>query len=214
MALKLYTYWRSTAAYRVRIALNLKGIKADMTSVHLVKDGGQQHTKAYVSKNPTHLVPSLELEDGTVLAQSLAIIDYLEALKPTPALLPADPVLRARTLAAAHVIAMDIHPVNNLRVAAHLGDVFGADAEAKKDWMCHWMAKGFDALEKMVMKDKKYAFGDTPSLADICLVAQYYNARRWGLNLAPYPRLTEIEQTCLALPAFADAAPEAQFDAE
>ncbi len=212
--MKLYTYWRSTAAYRVRIALNLKGIEAEQVSVHLVRDGGQQHTEAYVVKNPTHLVPSLELDDGTVLAQSLAIIDYLEALQPTPALLPAEPVLRARVLAAAHVIAMDIHPVNNLRVVAHLAQTFGADAAAKQDWMCHWMALGFDALEKMVMPDTTYAFGDTPTLADICLVAQYYNARRWGLDLAPYPRLTEIEQTCLALPAFANARPEAQPDAE
>ncbi|MBT2132288.1 maleylacetoacetate isomerase [Aliiroseovarius lamellibrachiae] len=214
MALKLYTYWRSTAAYRVRIALNLKGIEVEQTSVHLVKDGGEQHSAEYVAKNPTHLVPSLELEDGTVLAQSLAIIDYLETLQPDPALLPKDPVLRAKVLAAAHVVAMDIHPVNNLRVAAHLGATFGATPEDKQAWMCHWMTVGFEALEQMVRQDTKFAFGDTPSLADICLVAQYYNARRWGLDLTPYPRLTEIEQTCLAVPAFANAAPEVQFDAQ
>ncbi len=210
----LYGYWRSTAAYRVRIALNLKGINAAHVSVHLVKDGGQQHTPSYVAKNPAHLVPSLELDDGIVLTQSLAIIDYLESVQPDPALLPADPVARAKVLAAAHVIAMDIHPVNNLRVVSHLADRFGADAEAKRQWMCHWMDKGFAALEQMVAKDGKFAFGDTPTLADICLVAQYYNARRWGLDLTPYPRLTEIEETCLALPAFADARPEAQPDAE
>lgn len=210
----LYGYWRSTAAYRVRIALNLKGISAKQVSVHLVKDGGQQHTPTYVLKNPTHLVPALELADGTVLTQSLAIIDYLEALQPDPALLPSNPVARAKVLAAAHVVAMDIHPVNNLRVVSHLTDAFGADAEAKRQWMCHWMDKGFAALEQMVAKDSRFAFGDTPSLADICLVAQYYNARRWGLDLAPYPRLTEIEVTCLALPAFAAAKPEAQPDAE
>ncbi|MDA5095084.1 maleylacetoacetate isomerase [Aliiroseovarius sp. KMU-50] len=212
--MKLYTYWRSSAAYRVRIALNLKQIEAEMIPVHLVKDGGQQHTLAYATKNPSHLVPTLELEDGTVLTQSLAIIDYLEALNPAPALLPTDPVLRAKVLAAAHVIAMDIHPVNNLRVTNHLGDMFGADADAKKEWMCYWMEKGFEALEQLVQKDTKFAFGDAPTLADICLVPQYYNARRWGLDLSPYPRLTEIEKTCLALPAFANAAPEAQFDAE
>ncbi len=212
--MKFYTYWRSTAAYRVRIALNLKGIEAEHISVHLVKDGGQQHAPEYVAKNPSHLVPALELDDGTVLTQSLAIIDYLEALEHVPTLYPHDPLERSQMLAAAHLIAMDIHPVNNLRVVSHLDQEFGADAEAKKDWMCHWMAQGFAALEKMVRMDTKYAFGDTPSLADICLVAQYYNARRWGLDLSIYPRLTEIEQTCLALPAFADAAPEAQFDAE
>ena len=210
----LYGYWRSTAAYRVRIALNLKGISAEHVSVHLVKDGGQQHAADYVAKNPTHLVPSLELEDGTVLTQSLAIIDYLEAVQPEPALLPVDPIKRAKVLAAAHVVAMDIHPVNNLRVVAHLTDEFDADADAKRQWMCHWMAKGFAALELMVDTDTKFAFGDTPSLADVCLVAQYYNARRWGLDLTPYPRLTEIEETCLALPAFADARPEAQPDAQ
>ncbi|WP_191287405.1 maleylacetoacetate isomerase [Aliiroseovarius zhejiangensis] len=210
----LYGYWRSTAAYRVRIALNLKGISVAHVSVHLVKDGGQQHTPAYVAKNPTHLVPSLELEGGTVLTQSLAIIDYLEAIQPDPALLPSDPVARAKVLAAAHVVAMDIHPVNNLRVVSHLADTFGADVEAKRQWMCHWMDTGFEALEQMVRKDTRFSFADTPSLADICLVAQYYNARRWGLDLTPYPRLTEIEETCLALPAFADARPEAQPDAE
>lgn len=212
--MKLYGYWRSTAAYRVRIALNLKGLSAEHVSVHLVKDGGQQHAEDYVAKNPTHLVPSLELQDGTVLTQSLAIIDYLEAVQPEPALLPADPIKRAKVLAAAHVIAMDIHPVNNLRVAKHLGDTFGADAEAKRQWMVHWMDTGFAALEQMVDKDSTFAFGDSPTLADICLVAQYYNARRWGVDLTAYPRLTEIEETCLALPAFADARPEAQPDAE
>lgn len=212
--MKLYGYWRSTAAYRVRIALNLKGISSEHVSVHLVKDGGQQHAADYVAKNPAHLVPSLELEDGTVLTQSLAIIDYLEAMQPEPALLPADPIKRAKVLAAAHVIAMDIHPVNNLRVAKHLSDTFGADAEAKRQWMVHWMDTGFAALQQMVDKGTKFAFGDTPSLADICLVAQYYNARRWGVDLSAYPRLTEIEETCLALPAFASAKPEAQPDAE
>ena len=212
--MKLYTYWRSTAAYRVRIALNLKGINADLESVHLVKDGGQQHSPAYVEMNPAHLVPTLVLYDGTVLTQSLAIIDYLEALQPDPALLPPDPVERAHVLAAAHVVAMDIHPVNNLRVVAHLGHTFGAGPEDKKAWMCHWMDRGFAALEQMVRKDTRFSFGDTPTLADICLVAQYYNARRWGVDLTPYPRLTEIEETCLAIPAFADARPEAQPDAE
>jgi maleylacetoacetate isomerase len=211
--MKLYTYWRSTAAYRVRIALNLKGIAAQMVPVNLVKDGGKQHEPAYVALNPAHLVPTLVLDDGTALTQSLAIIDYLEAVRPEPALLPADPVTRAQVLAAAHVVAMDIHPVNNLRVVQHLGEAFGASPGDKAEWMRHWMARGFDALQAMIRPDTPFAFGDTLGLADICLTAQMYNAHRWGLDLAPYARLCEIETRCAALPAFADAAPEKQPDA-
>jgi maleylacetoacetate isomerase/maleylpyruvate isomerase len=211
--MKLYTYWRSTAAYRVRIALNLKGIAAEMVPVNLVADGGQQHAPRYVALNPAHLVPTLVLDDGTPLTQSLAIIDYLEAVRPEPALLPADPVARAHVLAAAHVVAMDIHPVNNLRVVQHLGETFGATPEDKAAWMRHWMARGFDALQAMIRPDTPFAFGDAPGLADICLVAQMYNAHRWGLELAPFGRLCEIETRCAALPAFAEAAPEKQPDA-
>ena len=213
MTLTLYTYWRSTTAYRVRIALNLKGIGAAHVPVDLVRDGGQQHAPGYVALNPSHLVPTLVLEDGTALTQSLAIIDYLDALRPDPPLLPADPVTRARALAAAHVVAMDIHPVNNLRVVQQLGARFGADAAARADWMRHWMTRGFDALTAMLPPDTPFAFGDRPGLADICLVAQLYNAHRWGLDMAPWPRLGRIETTCAALPAFADAAPEKQPDA-
>jgi maleylacetoacetate isomerase len=212
--MKLYTYWRSTAAYRVRIALGLKGLSATQSPVHLVRGGGEQHAPDYAAKNPAHLVPALELENGTVLTQSLAIIDYLEAMVPDPALLPADPVARAQVLAAAHLVAMDIHPINNLRVAKHLGEIFGADAEAKQAWMRHWMADGFAAVEQMVFQDTPFTFGETPTIADICLVPQLYNARRWGLDLSHYPRLTACEHNCLALPAFAQAAPEAQPDAE
>ncbi|MGC9368082.1 MAG: maleylacetoacetate isomerase [Paracoccaceae bacterium] len=211
--MKLYTYWRSTAAYRVRIALNLKGIAAEMVPVNLVADGGQQHAPRYVALNPAHLVPTLVLDDGTPLTQSLAIIDYLEAVRPEPALLPADPVARAHVLAAAHLVAMDIHPVNNLRVVQHLGETFGATPEDKAAWMRHWMARGFDALQAMIRLDTPFAFGDAPGLADICLVAQMYNAHRWGLELAPFGRLCEIETRCAALPAFAEAAPEKQPDA-
>lgn len=209
----LYSYWRSTAAYRVRIALNIKGVAHRLQTVDLVQDGGQQHAPDYVALNPGHLVPSYVLGDGTVLTQSLAIIDYLESQVPSPALLPDDPVQRAQTLAAAHVVAMDIHPVNNLRVVQHLGETFGATPDAKAAWMHRWMAKGFDALQTMVRPDTKYAFGNTPGLADICLVAQMYNAHRWGLDLTPYTRLTEIKQACLALDAFHNASPETQPDA-
>ncbi|MEZ5778579.1 MAG: maleylacetoacetate isomerase [Paracoccaceae bacterium] len=211
--MRLYSYWRSSAAYRVRIALNLKGIGYETVPVDLVRDGGQQHIADYVALNPAHLVPTLTLDDGAALTQSLAIIDYLDNLVPEPALLPADPVVRARVLAAAHLIAMDIHPVNNLRVVQHLSARFGATAQDGAEWMRHWMAKGFDALEHMVSPDAPFAFGATPGLADICLVPQMYNARRWTLGLAPYPRLVALDAAARALPAFANAAPERQPDA-
>ena len=211
--MKLYSYWRSTAAYRVRIALNMKGLAYETVPVDLVADGGQQHAPDYVALNPSHQVPTLVLDDGTALTQSLAICEYLDITNPAPPLLPPDPVERAHVKAAALVVAADIHPVNNLRVVQHLGDKFGASPKDKADWMCHWMTVGFDALLDMVRADTPFAFGDAPGFADICLTAQYYNARRWGLDLAPYARLTRIEQNCLALPAFDAARPENQPDA-
>lgn len=211
--MKLYSYWRSTAAYRVRIALNMKGLAYETVPVDLVADGGQQHAPDYVALNPSHQVPTLVLDDGTALTQSLAICEYLDITNPAPPLLPPDPVERAHVKAAALVVAADIHPVNNLRVVQHLGDKFGASPKDKADWMRHWMTVGFDALLDMVRADTPFAFGDAPGFADICLTAQYYNARRWGLDLAPYARLTRIEQNCLALPAFDAARPENQPDA-
>ncbi len=211
--MRLYSYWRSTAAYRVRIALNMKGVGYDTVPVDLVADGGQQHTADYTALNPSHLVPTLVLDDGTALTQSLAIVEYLDITRPSPPLLPADPIQRARVKASALVIAADMHPVNNLRVVQHLGAKFSATPEDKAEWMCHWMRSGFDALLQMVQQNTEFAFGDAPGFADICLTAQYYNARRWGLDLAPYARLTEIEQNCLALPAFDAATPENQPDA-
>lgn len=208
--MKLYTYWRSTAAYRVRIALNLKGIAHEDVFVSLV--AGEQAAPPYGALNPQHLVPALELGDGTILTQSLAIIDWLESSWPAPPLLPTDPLARARVLAAAHTVAMDIHPVNNLRVVQALGDRFGATNEARRDWMQHWMRLGFDALEAS-LPAPAFAFGDAPGLADLCLIPQLYNARRWGLDLTPWPKLTAVEAACLSLPAFAQAAPEAQPDA-
>ncbi|MGB3316388.1 MAG: maleylacetoacetate isomerase [Albidovulum sp.] len=209
--MKLYTYWRSTASYRVRIALNLKGVTYAPVPVDLVK--GTQRNADYAALNPSGLVPVLALDDGTVLTQSLAIIDWLEATHPEPPLLPTDAVQRARVLAAAHLIAMDVHPVNNLRVVQHLGTQFNATAEDKAAWMRHWMALGFNALQQMIDPATPFAFGDTPTLADICLVAQIYNARRWGLDLTPYPRLTAIDARARALPAFDMAGPDAQPDA-
>lgn len=209
--MRLYTYWRSSASYRVRIALNLKGVAFAPIPVDLA--AGEQHRTDYTKMNPAGLVPALELADGVVLTQSLAIIDWLEAVHPEPPLLPADPVLRARIMAAAHLITMDIHPVNNLRVVQHLGAVFGTTPDDRAGWMRHWMALGFDSLERMVYPAAPFAFGDAPSLADICLVPQIYNARRWRLDLAPWPRLIAIDARARDLPAFAKAAPEAQPDA-
>ncbi|MCC5971706.1 MAG: maleylacetoacetate isomerase [Pararhodobacter sp.] len=208
--MKLYTYWRSTAAYRVRIALNLKGVARQDVFVSLV--AGEQGAPDYAALNPQKLVPALELDDGTVLTQSLAIIDWLEATQPTPALLPSEAVARARVLAAAHVVACDIHPVNNLRVLQALSAHFNADEGARIAWMHHWMQLGFDTLEA-TLPAPRFAFGTAPGLADICLIPQLYNARRWGLDLTPWPNLTKIEAACLDLPAFAEAVPEAQPDA-
>ena len=212
--MRLYSYWRSTAAYRVRIALNMKGLEYETVPVHLLEDGGQQHAPDYAALNPSHMVPTLVLDDGTPLTQSLAICEYLDITNPEPPLLPSDPIERAHVKAAALVLAADVHPVNNLRVVQHLEARFGASREDSAEWMRHWTGKGFDALQQVVRDDTPFAFGDTPGFADICITAQYYNARRWDLALTPYARLTEIEQNCLALPAFDAARPENQPDAQ
>ena len=209
--MKLYSYWRSTTSYRVRIVLNLKGIAHEIVPVNLVK--GEQRTPEYTAINPGRGVPVLELNDGTRLSQSLAIIDYLEALYPDPAILPADPLARARTMAAAHQVALDIHPVNNLRVVQHL-ETLGHSKADSVAWMVHWMQEGLTAFQAMIRPDTRFSFGDRPDLADICMVAQLYNGRRWGLDLTPFQRIIDIEQACLALPAFDAARPENQPDAE
>ena len=209
--MKLYSYWRSTTSYRVRIVLNLKGFDYDIAPVNLVR--GKQRTPEYTAMNPGRGVPVLELDDGTRLSQSLAIIDYLDALRPTPAILPSDPLARTRTMAAAHQVALDIHPVNNLRVVQHLETMGHSKAEVV-EWMVHWMGEGLTAYQEMIAPDTPFSFGETPDLADICMVAQLYNGRRWGLDLAPFARIAEIEQNCLALPAFDAARPENQPDAE
>ena len=208
--MKLYSYWRSTTSYRVRIVLNLKGFDYDIVPVDLVK--GAQRTPQYTAMNPGRGVPVLKLDDGTHLSQSLAIITYLDGLRPTPAILPADPLARARVEAAAYLVALDIHPVNNLRVVQHL-EALGHSKADSVDWMVHWMHEGLTAYQAMIRPDTRFSFGDTPDLADICMVAQLYNGRRWGLNLAPFARIVEIEQACLALPAFDAARPENQPDA-
>ncbi len=206
--MKLYGYWRSTAAYRVRIALNLKGVRYDTVAVDLSR--GDQNRGDYAGLNPARLVPALVLEDGTVLTQSLAIIDWLEGQYPNPALLPGDPLVRVRVLAMAQAIASDIHPLNNLRVMQELEQRFNATAVGRAEWMRHWMRLGFDLLESEVDPATPFAFTETPTLADICLVAQLYNARRWEMDLRPYPALLKIDAAAAQIPAFRDAAPKAQ----
>lgn len=209
--MKLYTYWRSTTSYRVRIALNLKQV--DYTSVPVNLVDGLQKAPDYTALNPSQGVPTLVLDDGTVLTQSMAILDWIEDVYPRPALLPDSAIERAQVRAAALGIATDIHPVNNLRVVSQLKSM-GHDGPEVVTWMNDWMTRGFAAFEQMIAPDTPFCFGDTPGLADLCLIPQLYNAHRWGCDLAPFTRLTDIEKRCLALPAFDHARPENQPDAD
>ncbi|WP_448190796.1 maleylacetoacetate isomerase [Azospirillum sp. sgz301742] len=213
--MKLYGYFRSSAAYRVRIALNLKGLAAEHIPVHLRK--GEQKAGPFAALNPQKFVPALETDDGALLTQSLAIIEYLDEVHPHPALLPADPLDRARVRALALVVACDIHPLNNLRVLKHLNRALGLDEEARNTWSRHWIAEGFTALEAMLANDPRtgrFCHGDQPTLADVLLVPQVANAERVDCDLTPYPTIVRIATAARALPAFADAAPEKQPDAE
>jgi len=214
--LTLYSYFRSSAAFRVRIALGLKGLKADMRFVHLLKDGGQQHADAYGVLNPQHLVPTL-ISNGHIMTQSLAILEYLDEEVPEPPLLPQGPLARARVRRIALSIACDIHPLSNLRVLRYLRHTLNADDQARIGWQMHWMAEGFGALETLLAHDPAtgdFCHGDAPTLADICLVPQLTNARRIQMDLAPYPTLLRIEESAYRLPAFVAARPENQPDAE
>lgn len=208
--MNIYGYWRSTTSYRVRIALNLKKVSYQTVPVDLV--AGSQTAPDFTTLNPAQAVPALVLEDGTTLTQSMAILDWLEETRPEPPILPRDPVARAKVRAAALGIACDIHPVNNLRVVARLKSM-GHGQEDAVEWMNDWMERGFAAFERLIDPETTFCFGDTPGLADICLVPQLYNAHRWGCDLTPFARLTEIEARCLALPAFDAARPENQPDA-
>lgn len=214
--MRLYDYYRSSAAYRVRIALNLKGIQPDeRTFVHLRM--GSQRALDYLAVNPQGLVPALALDDGQVLTQSLAIIEYLDETHPKPPLLPQHPAARARVRAIALQIACDIHPLDNLRVLNYLIGTMGASRDRKDGWYRYWIDVGFEALEKLLARDRatgRFCHGDLPTLADICLVPQIANARRFNIDLSPYPTLIRIESACNALPAFAEAAPARQPDAE
>ena len=211
--LKLYSYFRSSAAYRCRIALNLKGLAHETGFVHLIKDGGQQNAPAYRALNPQALVPTLE-HDGRVITQSLAIIEYLDEINPQPPLLPGDAEQRAKIRAFALAIACDIHPLNNLRVLNYLKGPLQQGQTAVDAWYRHWVETGLAACEALLPTGAgRFCFGDQPTLADVCLVPQLYNARRFNCDLSAVPRLLAIDEACRGLPAFARAAPEAQPDA-
>ena len=215
-SLHLYSYWRSSAAYRVRIALALKALAFETLPVHLLKDGGQQHAAAYVQVNPQQLVPVL-LHGRRAIRQSLAIIEYLEEAWPdAPPLLPGTARERGRVRALAQLVACDIHPLNNLRVLQFFERQWNVPQAERDEWVRHWIVEGLAAFEALVADDPAtgaFCHGDVPGLADCCLVPQLYNARRFGVDLGPWPTLARIEQACLALPAFKAAAPDAQPDA-
>jgi maleylacetoacetate isomerase len=210
--LKLHSYWRSSAAYRVRIALNLKGQPYEIAPVHLLRGGGEQHSPEFQQLNPQEFVPVL-MHGGRTLRQSMAIIEYLDETWPEPALLPVVARDRQRVRAIAQMIACDIHPLNNLRVQKYLEDNLGADEAARERWTRHWITEGFAALE-LVLADNPstgtFCEGDIPTLADCCLVPQVYNAQRFNISLDPWPNIRRINKACLEIDAFEQARPENQ----
>lgn len=212
--MRLYTYFRSSAAFRVRIALNLKGLQYEAKFVHLPK--GEHRAAGYAALNPQALLPTLE--DGAArLNQSLAIIEYLEETHPEPRLLPQDPAARARVRALSLLVACEIHPLNNLRVLQHLRKQLGRDEAQVNAWYRHWVADGLEKLEAELAGDartRKYSHGDSPSMADCCLVPQVFNAKRFDCELAPYPAVMRVFEACMKLPAFDAAQPAKQPDAE
>lgn len=209
----LYGYWRSSAAYRVRIALNLKGLSYEQRSVHLVKNGGEQHSADFQRLNPNQLVPVL-VDGQMTLNQSLAIVDYLDETYPEVPLTPSDKQQRYLVKAMAQDIAVDMHPLNNLRVLQYLTNTLDVNDDQKSRWYAHWIIKGFDALEQRLQQTRgKYSVGDQVTLVDVCLVPQVYNAKRFNVDLTAYPNICEVTASLNQLPAFADAIPEAQPDA-
>ena len=211
--MKLYTYFRSSAAYRARIALNLKGIAFETLSIHLTRGGGQQHGPAFRAVNPQGRVPALALDDGDLLIQSLAIIEYLEETHPQPPLLPADPAARAHVRAIAQVIACDIHPLNNTSPLFYLKNTLKHDQDTINAWYAHWVTVGLAAVEAL-LRPGPYAYGAQVTLADVCLVPQVANARRFNVPLDKFPNVVAVDAACLKLPAFDKARPENQPDAE
>ena len=220
MTLRLYTYWRSSAAYRVRIVLNLKGLPYESVPKHLLRDGGEQRKADYLALNPQGLVPALA-DGDLVIPQSLAICEYLEEVHPTPALLPGSAAERAIVRGMALAIACDTHPLNNLPITGYLRKELGADDAAVQRWIEHWIHRGFTGLERWVASlasastdGRHHCFGSQVTLADACLVPQMYNARRFKVDVSDYPNLVSISRHLETLPAFAAARPEAQPDAE
>ncbi|MHA3114020.1 maleylacetoacetate isomerase [Acinetobacter sp. ANC 4193] len=211
--MKLYSYFRSSAAYRVRIVLNLKGLATEIIPVHLVKNGGEQHSDAYRQINPSELVPTL-IDDAFTLSQSMSILEYLEEKHPETALLPEDLQQRALIRAFCQSITCDIHPINNLRVLQYLQHNLNVRDAEKDQWYAHWIQLGMQSLEAQLDDSKgQFCFGDQPSFADCCLIPQVYNAKRFNIDLSAYPKIEAIYQHCLILPAFQQASPEAQIDA-
>ena len=213
--MKLYSYWRSSAAYRVRIALNLKGLDYEVIPVHLLKDGGEQLQAEYRSINPQGLIPAL-IDGDVSLGQSLAVMDYLETRYPEPAIYPKTPEERAFTQQFALAVACDIHPLNNLRVLKYIKHTLKLDDETKNEWIHHWIKNGFIALETL-LNDRNwegpYCVDGQVTIADACLIPQIYNARRFKIPMDHFPTLVRIEQACMELDAFRRAAPENQIDA-
>ncbi|MFT4130483.1 maleylacetoacetate isomerase [Labrys sp. (in: a-proteobacteria)] len=211
--MKLYTYWRSTSSYRVRIALALKGLEVEQAFIHLVRNGGEQHGEAYRALNPQERVPTLVLDDGTALTQSPAIIEYLEEAYPVPPLLPANPAQRAKVRAVAAIIGCDIQPLHNLGPLTYLRRTLG-QAEPEVDaWIATWAGSGLKAVEALI-GDGPYCFGETPGLADVYLIPQLYAARRFGVPLDAYPRIRRVEAEAEGHPAFVKAHPANQPDSE
>ena len=206
--MRFYNYFRSSAAYRVRIALNLKGMTPEREEVHLINNGGEQRRPDYLAKNPQGLVPALELDDGTVLTQSLAIMEYLDAIQPAPRLIPADPVLAAQVRAVALTIACDIHPLNNLRVLNYLKGPLAHSQADIDTWYHHWILEGgLQSVEQMI-SGGNFCFGDAPTLADICLIPQVYNARRFKVSIEHLPKILRVDAHCETLGSFFAAQPD------
>ena len=211
--MKLYSYFRSSAAYRVRIALNLKGLPAEIVPVHLVKNGGEQHSAEYCQLNASELVPTL-IDDTFALSQSLSILEYLDEKYPEPALLPKQIQQRALIRAFSQNIACDIHPLNNLRVLQYLQNVFALSEGGKSTWYKHWIELGMRSLEAQLTESNgQFCFGEQATFADCCLIPQVYNAKRFNIDVSAFPKIESIYQHCMTLDAFQQAAPEAQIDA-